>query len=32
VNAMPGLHDRMQSLADSLAKWLVEGGEMQGTV
>ena len=32
VNATPGLHDRMQSLADSLTKWLVEGGEMQGTV
>jgi cytosine/adenosine deaminase-related metal-dependent hydrolase len=32
VNAVPELHDRMQSLADSLAEWLAAGGEMQGTV
>ena len=25
-----GLQQRMQSLADSLAKWLDEGGELQG--
>jgi len=30
VNAVPGLHDRMQSLADALANWLANGGEIQG--
>ena len=30
VHPVPGLHDRMQSLADTLAEWLARGGEMQG--
>jgi 5-methylthioadenosine/S-adenosylhomocysteine deaminase len=29
VNPVPGLHERMQILADSLAEWLDRGGEMQ---
>jgi 5-methylthioadenosine/S-adenosylhomocysteine deaminase len=32
VNPARGLHDRMQTLADALADWLVDGGEMRGPV
>jgi cytosine/adenosine deaminase-related metal-dependent hydrolase len=30
VNPVPGLPERMQMLGDSLADWLVSGGEMRG--
>jgi len=32
LNQVPGLHGRVQRLGDSLAEWLANGGEMQGTV
>jgi 5-methylthioadenosine/S-adenosylhomocysteine deaminase len=32
VKSSPGLHQRMQSLADSLTEWLESGGEMRGVV
>jgi 5-methylthioadenosine/S-adenosylhomocysteine deaminase len=31
VKPVPGLHERMQALADSLANWLASGGETQVT-
>ena len=31
VNPVPGLHERMQALGDSLSNWLANGGEMQAT-
>jgi cytosine/adenosine deaminase-related metal-dependent hydrolase len=31
VNPVPGLHQRMQALGDSLAEWLASGGEMRGS-
>jgi hypothetical protein len=32
TNARPGLQQRIQTLADSLADWLADGGEMKGVV